>query len=83
MRGEVEGEVVELVMGRLVHPEPDEALGLTPGPGDRLTEVHRLAPAVRVEGAVDDHGPIVGGRGGGVDRGGGPIEALAQGDTDE
>ena len=49
VRGEVEREVVELVVGRLVQAEPDEAARHAAGLPDRLGHSDRLPLAVGVQ----------------------------------
>jgi hypothetical protein len=55
VRGEVEGEVVELIERRFMQAEPDEAVRNAPRFGDGLRHINRLPLSVRVEGTVDDH----------------------------
>jgi hypothetical protein len=55
VRGEVEREVVELVVGRFVQPEPREAARHAAGLPDGLGHADRLPLAVGVERAVDEH----------------------------
>ena len=59
VRGEIQREVVELVVGRLVQPEPDEAARHAAGLPDGLGHADRLPPTVGVEGAVHEHPSIV------------------------
>src|SRR4051794_36576401 len=59
VRREVQREVVELVVGRLVQPEPSEAARHATGLPDCLGHADRLPLTVGVERAVDKHSDSV------------------------